>query len=138
MTAKEYLGQAYRLDRRIDSKIGQVASLNALATKCTTTVTGMPHNPAKSVSSMEDVIVKIIDLKDEINRDIDALIDLKREIVGVIKAVENPEYQTLLELRYLCFKSWEEISVDMGYGIDNVFCLHRKALEKVKIPETLQ
>ena len=47
MTAKEYLSQAYRLDQRIDSKIEQVASLNDLATKCTTTISGMPHNPSR-------------------------------------------------------------------------------------------
>ena len=32
MTAKEYLGQAYRLDQRIDAKLEQVANLRALAT----------------------------------------------------------------------------------------------------------
>ena len=42
MKAKEYLSQAYRLDQRINSKIEQVASLNELATKCTSTITGMP------------------------------------------------------------------------------------------------
>lgn len=31
MTAKEYLSQAYRLDKRIDSKIEQIKSLNLLA-----------------------------------------------------------------------------------------------------------
>ena len=35
MTAKEYLGQAYRLDQRIDAKLEQVANLRALATKAT-------------------------------------------------------------------------------------------------------
>ena len=35
MTSKEYLGQAYRVDQRINSKAEQVASLNTLATKCT-------------------------------------------------------------------------------------------------------
>lgn len=45
MTAKEYLSQAYRLDQRINSKIEQVASLNDLATKCTSTLTGMPRKP---------------------------------------------------------------------------------------------
>ena len=38
MTAKEYLSQAYRLDKRIDSKIEQLKSLNLLATKCTSTL----------------------------------------------------------------------------------------------------
>lgn len=42
MTVKEYLGQAYRLDQRINSKLEQLESLNGLATKCTSTLTGMP------------------------------------------------------------------------------------------------
>lgn len=138
MTAKEYLSQAYRLDQRIDSKIEQVASLNDLATKCTTTISGMPHNPSRSTSPMADTIDKIIDLQAEINRDIDALVDLKREIVTVIKAVDNPEYQTLLEKRYLCFLHWEQIAVDMNYGIDNIFKLHKKALACVVVPEGVQ
>lgn len=95
MTAKEYLSQAYRLDQRINSKIEQVASLNDLATKCTSTLTGMPRNPNRASSTMADAVGKIIDLQNEINRDIDRLVDLKREIVTVIKAIENPEYQTL-------------------------------------------
>lgn len=45
MTAKEYLGQAYRLDQRIDAKIAQVSALNELATKCTATLTGMANVP---------------------------------------------------------------------------------------------
>ncbi len=138
MTAKEYLSQAYRLDQRIDSKIEQVASLNDLATKCTTTISGMPHNPSRSTSPMADTIDKIIDLQAEINRDIDALVDLKREIMTVVKAVDNPEYQTLLEKRYLCFLHWEQIAVDMNYGIDNIFKLHKKALACVVVPEGVQ
>lgn len=138
MTAKEYLGQAYRLDQRINSKIEQVASLNELATKCTSTITGMPRNPSPSVSPMADAVGKIIDLQSEINRDIDKLVDLKRDMVRIIKAVGNTECQTLLELRYLCFKTWEQIAVDMGYTIDNVFRIHRKALSLVVITETIQ
>ena len=138
MRAKEYLNQAYRLDQRIDAKISQVAALNELALKCTATITGMPRNPNKGESRMADVVDKIVDLQAEINRDIDRLVDLKREIVRVIKAVDNPEYQTLLEKRYLCFMSWEQIAVEMNYGIDNIFRLHRKALAEVRVPETIQ
>ena len=38
MTVKEYLSQAYRIDQRINSKLEQVASLRALATKATSTL----------------------------------------------------------------------------------------------------
>lgn len=110
MTVKEYLGQAYRIDQRINSKLEQVGSRN--------------------VQSMEGIIVKIIDLENEINTDIDALVDLKREIVGIIKSIDNPEYQTLLELRYLCFFPWEKVAVEMDYDLRYLHKLHRKALEQ--------
>ena len=134
MTAKDFLSQAYRLDQRINAKIAQVASLNDLATKCTYTLSGMPGSPHKGSDSMADAIAKIIDLQTEINCDIDRLVDLKRDIVEAIKAVENTELQTLLEKRYLCFKTWEHISVEMGYTVRTVYRMHDKALKKVVIP----
>jgi hypothetical protein len=136
MTAKEYLSQAYRLDQRINSKLEQIASLNDLATKCTSTLTGMPRNPNRGSSTMADAVGKIVDLQAEINRDIDRLVDLKRDMVRCIKAVDNTEHQTLLELRYLCFKTWEQIAVDMGYNVRHVYRLHDDATENLVIIRT--
>lgn len=134
MTAKEYLGQAYRIDQRINSKLEQVASLRNLATKATSTLSETPPSGTRNVHRMEDVIVKIIDMENEINADIDKLVDLKQEIIRVIKAVENQELHTLLELRYLCFKTWEEISVEMGYTIRHIYRLRDIALKKINVP----
>ena len=133
MTAKEYLGQAYRLDQRINSKLEQVAALNDLATKATSTLTGMPRNPNRATSMMADAIAKIIDLQAEINNDIDRLVDLKREIVGLIKKINNTEYQTLLEKRYLCFETWEQIAVDMGYNVRHVYRIHDEAVSVIRV-----
>ncbi|MCM1096908.1 MAG: DUF1492 domain-containing protein [Ruminococcus flavefaciens] len=134
MKAKDYLGQAFRLDQRINSKIEQVRSLNDLAAKCTSTITGMPGNPNRGKDSIGDIVAKIVDLQEEINRDIDALVDLKAEIYSVIRAIDNVECQTLLELRYLSFMRWEEIAVRLNYGMENVYRLHRKALNLVSVP----
>lgn len=134
MTAKEYLQQALRLDERINSKISQVESLRELATKCTLTITGMPRNSSPSQSTMADAVCKIINLEDEINHDIDRLVDLKREMVEVIKKVDDVECSLLLELRYLCFKPWEDIAVEMGYTLRNIHYLHKQALRLVEVP----
>ena len=134
MRAKEYLGQAYRLDQRINSKLEQIASLDELATKCNLTLTGMPRNHDRGTSNIAEAVNKIIDLQTEINYDIQKLVDLKREMVRVIKAVDNTEYQTLLELRYLCFKTWEQIAVDLGYNVRHVYRMHDEAVESIKVP----
>lgn len=133
MTTKEYLSQAYRIDQRINSKLEQVASLRALATKATSTISDNLPSGSQNVQAMEDNIVKIIDLENEINKDIGTLVDLRREIVGVIKRMSNPEYQTLLELRYLCFYSWEKVAVEMDYDLRYMHKLHRKALEQCSV-----
>ena len=135
MKAKEYLSQAYRLDQRIDAKIEQVMSLRNLAAKATSTLSDAMPSGTRNIHRMEDIIMRIFDLENEINADIDALVALKREIVSTIKSVPNLEYQILLELRYLCFKPWEQIAVEMGYGIDNVFRLHQKALKDLEVGE---
>ena len=132
MPAKDFLSQAYRIDQRINSKLEQVQSLRELATKATATLSDNPASGSRNVHSMSDIIAKMIDLENEINADIDRLVDLKREIVTVIKRVANPEYQTLLELRYLCFKSWEQIAVVMSYNSRHVFKLHDAALQKIE------
>lgn len=135
MTAKEYLSQARFLDNRINSKIQQVSSLNELATKCTATISDMPHSPNSGGSTMADAVCKIVDLQEEINKDIDRLVDLKREIMGVIKAVPNVEYQTILEKRYLCFISWEQIAVDMNYSMQHIHRMHSSALKEIIVPK---
>ena len=136
MKAKEYLSQAYRLDQRIDAKIEQVMSLRNLATKATSTLSDVAPSGTRNVHRMEDIIIKIIDFENEINADIYRLVALKREITGVIKAVPNLEYQTLLELRYLCFKSWEQIAIEMNYSIQHIYRMREKAFKEIVVPET--
>jgi uncharacterized protein involved in exopolysaccharide biosynthesis len=131
MSTKDYLSQAYRIDQRINSKLAQVMSLRDLLGKATGTLSGAPKAATPNPHSMEETIAKMVDLENEINEDIDALVDLKAEIMRRIKRVENTEYQTILELRYLCFKRWEEIAVEMGYSLRRLYELHDCALEEI-------
>ena len=119
------------MDQRINSKLEQIVSLRELATKATSTLSDTPPSGSRNVHSMEGIIVKMMELENEINADIDVLVDLKKEIMSIIKRINNPEQQTLLELRYLCFKTWEQIAVDMGYSIQNAYKVHDRALENI-------
>ena len=134
MTEKEYLLQARYLDERIHSKIQQIESLNDLATSCSAVISDMPRNPNHGGSKMADAVIKIVSLQEEINQDINALVELKHQIMGVIKAVPNVEYQTLLEKRYLCFITWEQIAVDMNYSMQHIHRMHSAALKEITVP----
>lgn len=132
MSVKEYLKQAFYVDKRITGKLEQLDRLNALATKATSTLSDMPKSPGGTTSGLEATVVKIVALQEEINRDIDALVDLKRDIAREIFSLSNKEAQTILEKRYLCFETWEKIAVDMNRSIQYCFMVHRKALKKIK------
>lgn len=133
LSAKDYLSDAYRIDQRINSKIEQVRSLRELAEKATTTLSDIsPSNGTRNVHRMEDVITKMVDLESDINSDLCSLLDTKREIVTVIKCVESTELRTLLELRYLCFKTWEQIAVELHFDLRWVHRLHNRALNEVE------
>lgn len=131
MTVKEYFEQAYRIDQRINSKLELVSSLRALATKATSTLSGMPPSGTPNVHRMEDIIVKIIDMENDINADIDKLVDLKNDIIKKIHSLEDVDQQTVLELRYLCYRSWNEISNELGYSVKQVRRIRDRAFENI-------
>lgn len=129
MTAKEYLSQARYLDARINTKIKQLEALNTLATSATSVLTGMPHSPNKATSKMADIVDKIVDLQAEINRDIDALVDLKGAMRSKLEMVPAEDYKAILEMRYLCFMSWEQIASNLGLSVPYTYKLHDRALK---------
>lgn len=131
MTPKEYMSQAYRLDQQIDSKLEQVDSLHHLAAKATSLITGMPGSPNRDRSSMEDIVIKMIDLEREINQDIDELIDLKKHMVWMVRQVSDTEHRMILEKRYMCFEPWEQIALDMGFSIHHLYKVHSEALKEI-------
>ena len=132
MQAKEFLNQAFLIDQRIRSKSEQIRTLHEIATSCSANITGMPRNPKRGGSRMADAVCKMVDLENEIARDMDALIAVKRQIVVVINAVDDITLRTLLEKRYLCGATWEDISCDLCFNKRWTLRLHDRALEAVQ------
>ena len=94
----------------------------------------MPRPDSPNRQRMADTICKIVDLEREINEDIDRLVDLKAEARRVINAVSDPDQQLILELRYLCYKPWNEIMTELGYSEPTIYRLHGEALKKICVP----
>ena len=138
MAVKNFLMKAYYMDERINSKLEQVASLNELAIKATSTMSDMPGSPNRNIHKSEDIIVKILDLQREIQQDANELLNLKQMIRRCIKQVPDPEGQIILEERYLRMVKWEQIATTMKMSMRTVFRLHDESLKKIVIPESWQ
>ncbi len=132
MTAKEYLGQAYRIDQRIKNKTEQLNSFRELAVNVSSTISDYPSKETRNVHRLENTIVKIIDMENQIKADIDRLINLKIEITNAIASVNDEHCRMVLELHYLQFKSWTDIAFEMNYSPRQISRIKDKAHKQIE------
>lgn len=130
MKAINYLKQIEKMDARINSDIENLAALEALATKTTPVMGGDRVQSSGSQQKMADCVVKIADLKDQINREIDELIECKKEARNILSFCDA-DCINLLHKRYFMFETWEQIAVEMNFTYQWVSGgLHQKALSQ--------
>ena len=132
MRAKEFLSRAYRIDCQITSKFEQLERLKALATSVTTHYGGEQVSRTRSTDTLENNALRIIEAERELKEQIEALVATKKEIRQVIDLVPDSDCRLLLELHYLCRKSYSEIGALMGQSKSYAYRLHPKALAMVE------
>ena len=136
MTAKEYLRQAYRLDQKISSDLEEVASLREMSAsvsspQLTERVQTSKNTDAPFVRALE----KIMDLEERINKEIELLMELKKEIRVVITTVEDTDERMVLKYSYVHNYTWEQIGNELHADARTVRRWHGKALQHVIMPE---
>lgn len=132
MNVKAYLGQAYRMNLKINNQLEQLEHMKSLIYKITACFGEERVSSTKDKSPMETALVKVISAEEEINKLIDSFIDLKAEISSNIQTLDSFENKILLELRYLCFNTWEDISLKMNYKTSYIYKLHNRALRELE------
>ena len=132
MTTKEYFEQALTLNKRINSKLDHLSTLREMTTKASITLSDMPRSSSRNMCQMQDIISKIVDLENEINGDIDRFVDMKRAYMRIIGEIRNPVFQLVMEQRYLCCRTWEKITEELGYDLRWLHRLHGRALQEAE------
>ncbi len=117
MNAKEYLSQAWLMEQQVESKLQQIEALRSSAEGLNRCIAAERVTFTKNVTEMQDTVAKIIEAEEELNREIDALVDMKLEIKDTIGKVKNVTYRLILEKRHLSFLKWEQIAVELGYTV---------------------
>ena len=136
MTAKEYLRQAYRLDQKINSDLEEVAALREMASSVSSPqLSERVQTSRKGNAPFVRCLEKIIELEDKINKEIDLLVELKKEIRMVITTVEDTDERMVLKYRYVHNYTWEQIGNELHADARTVRRWHGKALLHVVLPE---
>ncbi len=129
---EQRLKQIKWLDDVIKSKTDQLENLRSIVFNVSGNSRDEKVQTSKRRDKIGDIMPKIMDLEKELNNHIKEFIDLKSEITKKIDELPDMEYRLVLMLRYLDFKTWEEIAEIMNYSVRWIYKLHGLALKKFK------
>lgn len=127
--AKEYLMKIRWYDVLIDSKLEELERLNAMVRRITPVMSDAGGAGGGNADRLGDTVAKIVDLREEINRDIDEFVNIKREARRLMRKLENTDHFKVLHKRYFQGKSIKQIATEMGYSYGGMKKFHSAALQ---------
>lgn len=135
MKAKEYLQQLQRLDTMINQKIKELGDLRLMSQS----VGGIDYSKERVQSSPSGdapfvkPVLRMIELEQEINAEIDRFVYEKHEIINQIQALQNPKHIDILYKHYVEFKRLEIVAVEMNFTYQYIVELHGTALKEFQL-----
>ena len=128
MKAKTYLQDIRKLDRKINNKQLELESLENMITSITPKLKEVNVQSSGSQDKLGEIISKIVDLQNEINREIDRFVDRKLEAIRLINLLEDDVSISLLIQRYINYRRWDEIAESLNYSRQGIIKKHGQAL----------
>lgn len=133
MTAREYLLQIYILDRTINDKLDKIYLLKTTFYS----TSGLSENERVQMSSDKDrtgnAVARIVDLEREVEGLVDRYVDLKKQVILYISQLKKQKHQFILTKRYIYYKSMRDIADELGMSERGCKKAHKKALEEISI-----
>jgi len=135
MTAKEYLNQIKHHDIKIRNITEEIARLEDIANRTTTSIVANKVQTSFDKSKRERAIDSIIDLKEKRTEMIIKSEELRVEVMCKIHKLTNDKYIEILYLRYIEGMLISDIANIMvkpdgsEYNTDHLFRLHGKAIK---------
>lgn len=126
-----WLSRYQRLGKRVDQKCEELSQWRSRAERVTSSFSDGPKGGEEG-NRLEETVERIIAIEKELNREIDEMVDVRREIQAAISSLEDCTLEALMEMRYIGGKTWVEIADRLGFGRTNIWALHNKALKLAK------
>ena len=130
MGIKHQLKQIRLIDLEVKSKMEELDRLNNSFLK-SPSLKEINVQESK-VSLKDDAYVKIINLNDYINDQVDKLIDLKYQLIQAIEQLDNSRERTIIWMKYISSKGWDEIAEELKISKTTLFILHDEAIKKIE------
>lgn len=126
--AKEYFAQIRKTDRLIQRLTSTVVTLRSSLTSQSYELNPDKVQTSGPKNTLEETVVKIVDLEADINSRIDELVQQKADAISRIRNISDHDQQNVLIARYVEGDKWERIAVDLNFSIAQVYRIHGAAL----------
>jgi DNA-directed RNA polymerase specialized sigma subunit len=124
---KQYIGLEKRIARLLDEKKKWKEKAEAISP----VYSDMPK--AGGCDKIQNAVCQIVDLEQDINREIDAQIDLRRRIEAAVKQMDDEKLRDVMMYRYIDGLKLEEIAIEMSYSYMQIYRLHKKAISEIML-----
>lgn len=130
LRVKEYLSRAFYDELNILSLIDELEKIDSMMLR-TNTINENDKVQGGKKQSLEDLIIKFLDYKTKLQKQIEKSRKEVEDILEVIDKLEDARFRTLLVMRYIRHMKWDEIAKAMSFDIRWATRLHLKALREI-------
>ncbi len=116
--AQIYLEQVEKLDTRIKNKLIEKQQWKDIALGITAAMDGERVQSSGAKDKMANAVMRCVDMEAEIDSLIDKLIDIKKEVIQTIEQLYSPTEYNILHMRYIQYRSLQEIADHYGKDYD--------------------
>ena len=132
MEAKDYLKQVEKLDLQIKNKLIEQQQWKDIALGITANMDGERVQSSGGKSKMAEAVERCVDMEGEIDRLVDNLINLKKEVIQTIEQLDSATEYNVLHMKYIQYMSLQEIAEQYGYDYGWATTTHGRALKSVQ------
>ena len=127
----KYLSQIEYIDEMIGEKQDIIDSLRSSITG-TSASTESERVQTSPKDRLGETCAKIVDLCEQLNRDIDSFVDMKAEVIQTIdQYVDDLKERRLLYLRYLKFIPIESCAKELRISRATAYNFHKAAMQQI-------
>jgi DNA-directed RNA polymerase specialized sigma subunit len=127
---KNYLSQAYYIDKRVITLQDELTMLESKLERCTASYTSI--RGGGSQPTFEYNLDKVMKYREMLNHEIDNLIERKRNIKQTIAKLDNDKERLILYKKYINFQTFESIADDLDITPRQVYKIYKKSLENLQ------
>ena len=130
--AKEYLNRPYFVKQRIHDKQSEIEQLESLLGNKAVQLKKDKVKSSNIGGAEPDIIAKIVDLKNEIDKLYEKYNRLMLENKEIIESITDDIYRSIIYRRFCGHKHFWDIAQEIGYSERQVYRKYQHALEWIE------